>query len=96
MPLQRRLPKRGFTNHTRVEYQVVSIERLAGFAAGTVVTKELLVEKNVIKNTKRPTKLLGDGDLKVALTVRLDAASESAVVKVTEAGGTVELPGAGA
>jgi len=96
MPLQRRLPKRGFKNPGRVEYQVVAIERLAGLAAGTVVTKELLAKNNLIKSARRPTKLLGDGDLKVALTVRLDAASQSAVAKVTEAGGTVELPGAGA
>ncbi len=96
MPLQRRLPKRGFTNHHRVSFQVVAIERLAGLAAGTVVTKELLIEMNLIKNAKRPIKLLADGDLKVALTVRLDAASESAVAKVTEAGGKFELPGVGA
>ena len=96
MPLQRRLPKRGFVNHGRAEYQIVALERLVGLEAGTVVTKELLVEKNLINSAKRPTKLLGGGDLKVALTVRLDAASESAVAKVTEAGGTVELPGAGA
>jgi large subunit ribosomal protein L15 len=96
MPLQRRLPKRGFVNHGRTSYQVVAIERLAGLEAGTIVTRELLAEKNLIKSANRPTKLLGDGDLKVALTVRLDAASESAVAKVTEAGGTVELAGAGA
>jgi large subunit ribosomal protein L15 len=96
MPLQRRLPKIGFRNHGRVSYQVVALERLAGLAAGTVVTKELLVEKNLIKSAKRPTKLLGDGELAVALTVRLDAASQSAVAKVTQAGGKVELPGAGA
>jgi large subunit ribosomal protein L15 len=96
MPLQRRLPKRGFRNHTRTSYQVVALERLAGLAAGTVVTKELLSEMNLVKGKDRPIKLLGDGDLAVALTIRLDAASESAVAKVTQAGGTVELPGAGA
>ena len=96
MPLQRRLPKRGFVNHGRAEYQVVALDRLAGLAAGTVVTKDMLVEMNLIKNAKRPIKLLGGADLKVALTVRVDAASESAVARVTEAGGTVELPGVGA
>ena len=96
MPLQRRLPKRGFVNHGRTDYQVIALERLAGLAAGTVVTKDMLVEMNLIKNAKRPIKLLGGADLKVALTVRVDAASESAVAKVTEAGGTVELPGVGA
>jgi large subunit ribosomal protein L15 len=97
MPLQRRLPKRGFRNHGRVEYQVVALERLAGLEAGTVVTKELLKGRNLIKSATRPTKLLGDGDLAVALTVRLDAASKSAMDKVAQAGGKVELPtGAGA
>ena len=96
MPLQRRLPKRGFTNHHRVSYEVVAIERLAGLAAGTVVTKELLAEMNLVKGKNRLVKLLGDGELSVALTVRLDAASESAIAKVMSAGGSVELPGAGA
>ncbi len=97
MPLQRRLPKRGFRNHGRVEYQVVALGRLAGLDAGTVVTKELLAERHLIKSAKRPTKLLGDGVLAVALTVRLDAASKSAMDKVAQAGGKVELPsGAGA
>ena len=97
MPLQRRLPKRGFKNPGRVSYQVVALERLAGLDAGTVVTKELLAERNLIKSATRPTKLLGDGDLAVALTVRLDAASKSAMDKVAQAGGKVELPnGAGA
>ena len=96
MPLQRRLPKRGFTNHHRTSYEVVALERLAGLAAGTVVTKELLAEMNLIKGKNRLVKLLGDGELSVALTVRLDAASESAIAKVMSAGGSVELPGAGA
>ena len=96
MPLQRRLPKRGFKNHGRAEFQVVALERLAGLAAGTVVTKELLAERNLIKSAQRPTKLLGNGDLAVALTVRLDAASKTAMDKVAQAGGKVELPGAGA
>jgi large subunit ribosomal protein L15 len=96
MPLQRRLPKRGFKNHGRAEYQVVALERLAGLEPGTVVTKELLAERNLIKSAARPTKLLGDGELAVALTVRLDAASKSAMDKVAQAGGKVELPGAGA
>src|SRR5437667_7397249 len=50
MPLQRRVPKRGFTNLGRVSYQTVSVERLAGLPAGTVVTRELLREKNMVKS----------------------------------------------
>jgi large subunit ribosomal protein L15 len=96
MPLQRRVPKRGFKNVNRESFQTVGIDRLAGLPAGTVVTKELLREKNIIKFVNKKTKLLGDGDLTVALTVRLDAASKSAMEKVQQAGGTFELPTTGA
>ena len=92
MPLQRRVPKRGFKNVNRESFQTVGIDRLAGLPAGTIVTKELLREKNIIKFVNKKTKLLGDGDLTVALTVRLDAASKSAMEKVQQAGGTIELP----
>ncbi len=96
MPLQRRVPKRGFTNLGRVSYQTVSIERLAGLPAGTVVTRELLREKNIVKSATQKTKLLGDGELAVALTVRLDAARKSAAEKVEKAGGKLELSTPGA
>jgi large subunit ribosomal protein L15 len=96
MPLQRRVPKRGFKNVGREEFQVVSVERLASLPAGTVVTRELLRERNLVKSATKKVKLLGDGDLAVALTVRLDAASKSAAEKVEKAGGKVELPTAGA
>ena len=97
MPLQRRVPKRGFRRHGRTSFQTVDLEGLSTLPAGTVVTKELLREKNLIKSATKKTKLLGDGDLAVALTVRLDAASKTAMDKVAQAGGTVELPsGAGA
>ena len=96
MPLQRRLPKRGFKNPGRTEYQVVSVGRLAALPAGTVVTKELLAEKHLIKNPALKTKLLSDGELKVALTVRLDGASKSAVAKVEQAGGKFEAAASGA
>jgi large subunit ribosomal protein L15 len=96
MPLQRRVPKRGFKNHGREAFQTVALERLAGLPAGTVVTRELLREKNIIKSANQKTKLLGDGELTVALTVRLDAASKSALEKVQQAGGKFELPTTGA
>jgi len=96
MPLQRRVPKHGFTRHGREEFQVVSVERLASLPAGTIVTRELLREKNLVKSARKKVKLLGDGELAVALTVRLDAASKSASEKVAKAGGKVELPSVGA
>ena len=96
MPLQRRVPKRGFRRHGKTSFQVVDLEGLSTLPAGTVVTKELLREKNLIKSATKKTKLLGDGTLTVALTVRLDAASKSAAEKVQKAGGTIELPTTGA
>jgi large subunit ribosomal protein L15 len=96
MPLQRRVPKRGFRRHGKTSFQTVDLEGLATLPAGTVVTKELLREKNLIKSATKKTKLLGDGTLSVALTVRLDAASKSATEKVQQAGGTIELPTTGA
>src|SRR5690242_19087527 len=96
MPLQRRVPKRGFKNHGRVEFQVVSVESLAGLASGTVVTRELLREKNLVKSATPKVQLLGDGDLAVALTGRVDPPSKGAAEKVEMAGGKVELPNSGA
>jgi len=92
MPLQRRVPKRGFRRHGKTSFQLVDLEGLSTLPAGTVVTKELLREKNLVKSATKKTKLLGDGNLTVALTIRLDAASKSAAEKVAPAGGTIELP----
>lgn len=90
MPLQRRLPKRGFTNIFKVEYQVVNVKDLQGFAANTVVTPELLRETGKVRTLRKPVKILGEGELSVALTVQSDKFSESAKQKITAAGGTVE------
>jgi len=90
MPVQRRLPKRGFTNPTRVEYIVVPIARLASAPAGTTVDAAWLREKRLVRH-RGLIKLLGGGSLGVALTVKVDAASESARKAVEAAGGKVEL-----
>ena len=91
MPIQRRLPKRGFTNPTRVEYQVVNVGQLAGAAAGTVVDSAWLKGQRLVR---RPglVKLLAGGEIKVALTVKVDAASEAAKKAIETAGGKVETP----
>lgn len=91
MPIQRRLPKRGFTNPTRVEYQVVNVGQLAGAAAGTVVDNAWLKGRRIVR---RPglVKLLAGGEIKVALTVKVDAASEAAKKAIESAGGKVETP----
>jgi large subunit ribosomal protein L15 len=90
MPLQRRLPKRGFTNIFRVAYQIVNVKDLQGFEAHTVVTPELLQATGRIKTTRKPIKILGDGELSVSLTVQADKFSRTARQKIVTAGGTAE------
>ena len=89
MPLQRRVPKRGFKNPGRVSYQVVNVGRLAEVTPQTVVDRAWLEARGLVRR-RGPVKLLGGGTLKVALTVRVDAASESAKKAIEAAGGTVE------
>ena len=90
MPLQRRLPKRGFKNIFKVYYQVVNVEELQDFEAGGVVTPERLQARGKIKSLRRPVKILGNGDLTTALTVQADKFSASAREKIMAAGGSVE------
>jgi large subunit ribosomal protein L15 len=90
-PLYRRLPKRGFTNPNRKEYAVINVEDLNRFDEGTVVTPELLKEKGVVKNLKDGLKVLGDGDLKVKLTVKAHKFSRTAEEKIAAAGGATEV-----
>jgi large subunit ribosomal protein L15 len=89
MPLHRRMPKRGFTNIFRKEYAIVSLERLAALGE-TTITPELLRKAGVIK-TAHPVKILGDGELSVALTVHAHKFSKSAQEKITKAGGKFEV-----
>lgn len=90
-PLVRRMPyKRGFTNIFRVEYTVLNLGELEGWQGGDV-TPEALRDAGLIKNLKQPVKLLGDGDLTTALTVRVHKVSQSAKAKIEAAGGSVTL-----
>jgi len=89
MPLHRRMPKRGFTNIFRKEFNIVSLERLAGLSESTI-TPDVLRKAGVIK-TKHPVKILGDGELKSAITVHAHKFSKSAQEKITKAGGKVEV-----
>ena len=91
MPLYRRLPKRGFTNIWGTEYTIVNVEDLNRFEAGTVVTQELLEEAGVVKQVKDGIKILGQGTLNVALTVKADKFSQTAVEKINAAGGKAEV-----
>jgi len=91
MPLHRRVPKRGFHNHFRVEYDVVNLDQLAErFDAGTVVTPELLRERRLVPPGKTPIKVLARGDISKKLTVRAHKFSGKASEKLQAAGGTAE------
>jgi len=91
MPLQRRIPKRGFTNIFRKEYAVVNIQDLEALAGTDPVTPEMLMQKGLIKDMKTGVKVLGTGELKVKLTVRAHKFSKSAVEKIQAAGGKAEV-----
>lgn len=91
MPLQRRLPKRGFTNKFRTVYNVLNVEGLAAkFAKGDTVDIDALIEKGLVKNNKRPVKVLGGGDIGISLTVRANSFTKSAMAKIEAAGGKAE------
>ncbi|MEK3883789.1 50S ribosomal protein L15 [Paenibacillus sp. PL2-23] len=90
-PLYRRVPKRGFNNPFRTEYAIVNIEELNGFAAGTEVTPAVLLEQGIVKNPLAGIKILGNGELTVALTVKAKKFSQSAVEKIQAAGGKTEV-----
>ena len=93
-PLARRLPKLpGFKNINRVEYVPVNVKTLEErFEAGEVVDRDSLIEKNIIKKYEKLVKVLGDGDLTKALTVKVDKVSKTAQAKIEAAGGKVEEP----
>lgn len=91
MPLQRRMPKRGFTNIFKKDIVGVNIEKLNIFEDGDVVTPETLIEKRIIKNTKDGVKILGRGELNVRLEVKANGFSKAAKDKIEAAGGKVEV-----
>jgi large subunit ribosomal protein L15 len=91
MPLQRRIPKRGFTNIFRREYAVVNIQDLEIMAGADTVTPEMLVQKGLIKDMKTGVKVLGTGELTAKLTVRAHKFSKSAMEKIHAAGGKAEV-----
>jgi len=98
MPLHRRVPKRGFHNPFRVEYEVVNVDDLAAkFDVGAVITPEVLRERGMIASGgKRPVKVLARGDVGKALTVRAHKFSGKAAEKIAAAGGAAEVIGAAA
>lgn len=91
MPLQRKLPKRGFTNIFRTAYQVVNISAIAkAFKAGETVDPAAILDKGLIKR-KMLVKVLGEGEITVAVTVKANSFSKSAIDKIKAAGGVAEV-----
>jgi large subunit ribosomal protein L15 len=91
MPLQRRLPKRGFHNAFRIEMSVVNLSQLESFSADSDVTPATLMEHGYISGKSRRIKILGDGSLSKALRVKAHGFSAKAKEKIEAAGGTTEL-----
>lgn len=92
MPLQRRLPKRGFNNIFRIEMAIVNVAALdKAFEAGETVTVDALVSKGLVKKVLGGVKVLGNGELSKALTVQANAFSDSAKQKIEAAGGKAEV-----
>ena len=89
MPLHRRIPKRGFHNRNRVEYQVVNVGDLSGLSGE--VTLATLRSAGLVGSLRKPVKILGNGELDVALQVTAHAFSASAKKKIEDAGGTVAV-----
>ena len=91
MPIHRRLPKRGFTNIFKTTVAIVNIADLKKFENGTVVDEALLVSAGMAKGQYDAIKLLGKGEINFPLTVKVNAASQSAIEKIEAAGGKVEV-----
>ena len=91
MPLHRRIPKRGFHNPFGRELAIINVAALNAFAPGEVVTADLLLERGILSARRDGLKVLGDGELKVALTVQARAFSKSAEQKIAAAGGKAEV-----
>ena len=89
IPLIRALSrKKGFTNRFRVEYEPINVAALAGLAAGTTVTLDSLRAAGIVKSARMPVKILGEGEISVALIVEVERFSAAARTKIEQAGGT--------
>ena len=91
MPLQRRLPKRGFHNPFRKETSVINLDQLEIFPSGSDVTPELLTQQGLVRGKNKRIKILGDGSLSKALTVKVHGFSAKAKEKIEASGGKAEL-----
>jgi large subunit ribosomal protein L15 len=92
MPQSRRLPKVGFRPIQRVARQIVNVADLGRFDAGATVSRETLHKKRMIDRIDLPVKILGNGEMSIALQVQVDAVSDTAKSKIEAAGGSITLP----
>lgn len=91
LPIVKRLPrKRGFTNIFKTEYSIVNLGKLGGFAPGSKVGSQELLEAGLVKSIKRPIKILSDGEINQPLVVKADKISAAAQRKIVAAGGSIE------
>jgi large subunit ribosomal protein L15 len=91
MPLQRRLPKRGFTNIFKKDYAIVNLGDLAGFAVDDIVNPKTMSDRGIIRRRADGVRVLGDGELRSPLTISAHHFSKSALDKISKAGGKAEV-----
>ncbi len=91
MPLQRRLPKRGFKNRFKINFAVINLKDLSTVEGLDLITPEVLVKKGIVKDLKDGLKVLGEGEIHRPFTIRADAFSASALTKIAASGGKAEI-----
>jgi len=91
MPLQRRLPKRGFRNRFKVDYAIVNLKDISRLEGLDIITPEVLVERGIIRDLKNGIKVLGEGEIQKPLKVKANAFSASAKAKIDASGGKAEV-----
>lgn len=91
MPLQRRLPKRGFKNPFKIEYAIINLKDVSKIEGIDTITPETLIERGMIKDLKNGLKVLGGGEIQRPCTIKADAFSASALAKIAAAGGKAEV-----
>jgi large subunit ribosomal protein L15 len=91
MPLQRRLPKRGFKPCFKIEYAIINLRDISRIEGLNIITPDILVERGIMKDLKDGLKVLGEGEIQKPLTIKADAFSASALAKIAAAGGKAEI-----
>jgi large subunit ribosomal protein L15 len=91
MPLQRRIPKRGFNNPGRIEFAIINLSDIEGMQGLDVISPDILIERGIIRQMKDGLKVLANGKITRPITVRADAFSATAAEKITAAGGKAEV-----